>query len=114
MKTKFHKNGIVEIIDDGILIKETDDVFGLFYMDSCSTIILKKENIVEDFFELSTGIAGEILQKFSTYHVRMAIVGDYANIKSNALRAFICESNRAKKIIFVDTVEEALRIFEGF
>jgi hypothetical protein len=30
MKTEFYGNDIVEIIDDNIIIKETDDVFGLF------------------------------------------------------------------------------------
>jgi hypothetical protein len=111
MKTKFYGNDIVEIIDDNIIIKGMDDVFGLFSMNKCSTIIINKENIVNDFFSLSTGIAGEILQKFSTYHKRMAIIGDFTNITSKSLKDFIYESNRTKQIIFVKTIEEALKIF---
>jgi hypothetical protein len=113
MKTKFCGNNIVEIIDDNIIIKRTDDVFGLFAMNKCSTIIINKENIINDFFNLSTGIAGEILQKFSTYHKRMAIIGDFTNITSKSLNDFIYESNRTKQIIFVRTIEEALKIFNG-
>jgi hypothetical protein len=115
METKFHGNGIMEIIDDNVVIKDSDDVpddiFSLLYINDCSTIIIKQENIVADFFDLSTRIAGEILQKFSTYHVRMAIVGDYSNIRSKSLIDFIRESNRTKQILFVETVAEALEIF---
>ncbi|MDR1893158.1 MAG: DUF4180 domain-containing protein [Spirochaetales bacterium] len=111
METKFYGNDIVEILDNNIIIKETDDVFGLFSMYNCSTIIIKKENILNDFFILSTGIAGEILQKFSNYRKRMGIIGDFTYIKSKSLNDFIYESNKTKQIIIVKTLEEALKIF---
>jgi hypothetical protein len=111
MDAKFYENGIMEIIDDGVIIKEPDDVFDYFFTNNCSTIILKKHNITDDFYDLSTGIAGEILQKFSTYRQRLAIIGDFDNIKSKPLRDFIYESNKMKQTIFVKTLEEALDIF---
>jgi len=111
METKFYEKGIVEIIDENVIIKEADDVFGLFFINKCSIIILKKENILNDFYNLSTGMAGEILQKFSNYNMRMAIIGDFENVKSKSLKDFIYESNRTKQIIFVKTLEEALKIF---
>jgi hypothetical protein len=101
METKFYENGVVEIIDDKVIIKETDDVFSIFSLNKCSAIIVKKENIVDGFYDLSTGIAGEILQKFSTYYKKMAIIGDFENIKSKSLKNFIYESNKTKQIIFV-------------
>ncbi|GHV07859.1 hypothetical protein FACS189485_18700 [Spirochaetia bacterium] len=111
METKLYEDGIVEIIDDSIIIKGIDDVFSIFSINNCSTIILKKENIVKDFYKLSTGFAGELLQKFSTYRKRLAIIGDFENIKSKPLKDFIYESNRTRQIIFVKTLEEALKIF---
>ncbi|MDR1583243.1 MAG: DUF4180 domain-containing protein [Prevotellaceae bacterium] len=112
MEIKSHGNDIVEIIDNNVIIKETDDVFGLFYIvDNCSAIIVRKENIINDFFNLSTGIAGEILQKFSNYNMRMAIIGDFENVNSKSLNDFIYESNKIKRIIFVKTIEEAVKIF---
>jgi hypothetical protein len=113
MEIKFHGNSIVEIIDSNNLIKETDDVFSFLFSNNCSTIILKKENIDDGFYNLSTGIAGEILQKFSNYQKRMAIMGDFENIKSKSLKDFIYESNKTGQIIFVKTLEEALKIFNG-
>jgi hypothetical protein len=113
METKLYGDWIFEIIDDNIIIRETDDVFGLFFINNCSTIILRRENVTNDFFNLSTGIAGEILQKFSNYNKRMAIIGNFDNIKSKSLNDFIYESNKTKQIIFVNTIEEALKIFKG-
>jgi hypothetical protein len=115
METKIYENGIMEIISDDIIIKETNDVvdniYSLFYINKCSAIIIKKENISKDFFNLSSGFAGEALQKFSNYNKRMAIIGDYSNIKDKALNDFIYESNKTKQIIFVKAIEEALKIF---
>jgi hypothetical protein len=42
----------------------------------------------------------------------MAIIGDFENIKSKTLKDFIYESNKTKQIIFVKTIEEALKIFK--
>jgi hypothetical protein len=110
METKLYGNDIMEIIDNNIIINSIDDIFSLCFVNNRSTIIIKKENIITDFFNLSTGLAGEILQKFSTYHKRLAIIGDYTNIKSKSLKDFIYESNKTGQIIFVNTLEEALRI----
>jgi hypothetical protein len=112
MDMEFHGNNIVEIIDNSVLIKEVDDALSLFCMiEDCSSIILKKENIIDDFFNLATGIAGEILQKFSNYRMRMAIIGDFEEVQSKALKDFIYESNKTKRIVFVKTLDEALEIF---
>ena len=63
----------------------------------------------EDFFILSTGVAGEILQKFVNYHVRAAIYGDYSHYTSKPLKDFIYESNQGKNFFFVATKEEAIQ-----
>jgi hypothetical protein len=113
MEVKIYENNIAEIIDNKIILKEADDILGLFFGNNCTTVIIKKENITGDFFNLSTGIAGEMLQKVSNYRKRLAIIGDFENIESKSLRDFIYESNRTKQILFVKTKEEALRIFNG-
>jgi hypothetical protein len=115
METRFYENGIIEILDDNIIIREPNDInemFGLFHLKKCTTIIIKKENIIKDFYKLSTGVAGEILQKVSNYRKRMAIIGDFENMKSETFKDFIYESNKTKQIIFVKTLEEALNIFK--
>ena len=58
---------------------------------------------------LSTGLAGEVLQKFINYHVKAAIWGDYSRYTSKPLKDFIYESNNGKDFFFTDTKEEAIR-----
>ncbi len=65
------------------------------------------KNITPAFFNLKTGIAGEILQKFSTYDVKLAIVGDFSEFGSKSLNDFIHESNRTGRIRFVSSAQIA-------
>jgi hypothetical protein len=57
----------------------------------------------ERFFSLSTGLAGEIMQKFVNYRLRLAIVGDISRHvdASTALRDLVYESNRGQQVWFV-------------
>jgi len=101
---------IAEIVSDSVFINTTDDALDLIVKKEIPTpkkIILHKENINPVFFELRTGLAGEILQKFATYHIQIAIVGDFSNIKSESFQALIRESNRGNQTFFVKNIENA-------
>jgi len=113
MKIKINRvrgTNLAEIISDEVLIHETQDAIDLMgesnYLGS-RKIIMNEKNVIPEFFDLKTGIAGEILQKFSTYHMKVAIVGDYSKYASKSLRDFISESNRHGQINFVSSIEEA-------
>ena len=73
-------------------------------------IVLDKRLVAEEFFILSTGLAGEILQKFINYGIRCAIYGDYSRYTSKPLHDFIYESNKGKDFFFVATKEEAVEL----
>lgn len=79
------------------------------YETNSDRIALNKSGVEEAFFDLSTGIAGEVLQKFINYHAKLAIYGDFSMYKSRALKDFIYESNNGRDIFFARDVEEALR-----
>lgn len=72
-------------------------------------IIIDKKVITEDFFILSTGLAGEILQKYINYNVKIAIYGDYSRYTSKPLKDFIYESNNGKDVFFVSSKDEAIK-----
>jgi hypothetical protein len=74
----------------------------------CNRIIIHEKNLHRDFFDLKTGLAGEILQKFSNYRVKLAIVGDFTDVNSKSLKDFMRESNRGRTVNFVNSVEEAV------
>ncbi|GAA0800429.1 DUF4180 domain-containing protein [Spirilliplanes yamanashiensis] len=60
------------------------------------------------FFELRSGLAGEVMQKFVNYRIRLVIVGDIdARLAaSDALRALVAESNRGDQVWFVADLTE--------
>lgn len=71
-------------------------------------IVIDKHLIAEDFFILSTGLAGEILQKYVNYGGRIAIYGDYSRYTSKPLKDFIYESNKGKDVFFAASRDEAI------
>lgn len=75
---------------------------------SCNKIAFNKSAIVEDFFILSSGLAGEILQKFVNYGIKFAIYGDFSKYTSRPLKDFIYECNQGKDAFFVASVDEAV------
>lgn len=102
---------IAEIISDEIILNSTQDgidLLGNLYYQEFDKVMIHKQNITPDFFDLKNGIAGEILQKFSNYRVRLAIVGDFTNYTSKSLSDFIYESNKRKQVIFASSTVEGL------
>lgn len=79
------------------------------YETGAQRIAIDKDVVSGDFFILSTGMAGEILQKFINYHVKVAVYGDYSHYTSKPLRDFIYEANHGKDFFFVSTKEEAVQ-----
>ena len=110
MKLKKHGD-IVEVLSDELMIRDTSDaldVLGSVYYNGYDKMIVHQKNLAPEFFDLKTGIAGDILQKFSNYRVRLVIVGDFGSIEKKSLRDFIYESNQGRQINFVATLDEAL------
>ena len=73
------------------------------YAAGADRLLVDKAAVAED------GLAGEILQKFVNYQVKMAVYGDFSRYTSKPLRDFIYESNQGEHFWFVPTREEALR-----
>mgnify|MGYP001652334751 FL=1 len=91
-------------------VQDVLDLFGELYGQYYDGIILYERNITPDFFDLQTKLAGEILQKFSNYRIRLVIVGDWSKYTSRSLEAFICESNKGKTVNFSSSPTEALKL----
>jgi len=107
---KINGNNIAVLRSLGLLIQETHDALDLIaeasYLNA-HKIIIKENQVTPAFFDLKSGIAGEILQKFSTYNVQLAIIGDFSKYTSKSLRDFMFESNKYGRVNFVSTFEEA-------
>ena len=107
----FNEHKVAVIDSPGGVIgteQEALDIMANAGYQGATAIILPAENISPDFFDLKTGLAGDILQKFSNYRMKLAIIGSFEGYKSRSLAAFIRESNRGNLIFFVPDMDTAL------
>lgn len=104
---------IAVLNSDEVIISDYQSALDLIgdlrYYDDCERVAIHKDAVCEDFFKLSTGIAGEILQKFINYSAKLAIIGDFSKYTSKPLRDFIYESNNGNDIFFVADEDEAVQ-----
>lgn len=105
---------LIAQVEPEMKVSNTADLLDIFatvsYTEQCNNIgiVVDKDSLPEEFFDLSTGIAGEMLQKFSNYGVKLAVVGDFSNVQSKSLKAFIRECNRGRHVFFAQNKEQAI------
>ena len=97
-----HEDGVIDSIET------VTDLIGNADYQGADAIVLQTSDLSPRFFDLKSGFAGEMLQKFSNYHKRLAIVGDFENVESAALAAFIVECNRGRQVFFVANTATAV------
>ena len=87
---------------------EAVELIGKAFEHRASLIVVPAECLDDEFFRLSTRIAGELIQKVVQYRKRLVIIGDISRhlAESPALRAFVLEANRGKDVWFLATREE--------
>lgn len=94
--------------DGPLLRQEADatDLVGEAY--GSEWIVIPTSRLDDDFFRLSTRLAGLIIQKLVNYHCRVAILGDISQhlTSSGALRDFVREANRGHQVWFVRDLDE--------
>lgn len=109
-----NKVKVVRIEDEGTIISDEQSAIDIFmtvaYETGENRFIISKENLTEDFFNLSNKIAGGILQKLINYRMKLAIIGDFSNYNSKALKDFIYECNSRNDIFFVENESKALSL----
>lgn len=111
--TLYKRQKIAEVVSEDRIINNVEDglsLLGNLYYQGFDKIIIYERNITPDFFDLKNGIAGEILQKFSNYRIRLAIIGDFSKYTGKSVTAFINESNKNKHIVFVNSIAEGLNM----
>lgn len=112
--TGIEENGVLCVLveSDEPVITDVQSAIDLLmsaqYDMESKDIVIPKQLVAVDFFVLSTGLAGEILQKYVNYGGRMAIYGDYSRYTSKPLKDFMYESNKGRDFFFVSTRDEAV------
>ena len=121
MNISVNENGsskIALVSSSDVLIRNTQDALDLMatvrFTYGCNKIIINKAAIIEDFFDLKTRIAGEILQKYTNYNIKIGIVGNFENYSSKSLQDFIYESNKGNQVLFLPDEEAAIKRLHSF
>lgn len=77
------------------------------------TLLLERDALPASFFDLSSGVAGELAQKLVNYGVRMAAVVPDLAAHSPRFREFVREANTGSQFHFYATREEAIDWLEA-
>lgn len=107
---------IAEVVAEGVVVATPQDgldLIGNAWYLGAEHVLIAAEHLHPDFFDLRTGLAGEVLQKASNYRMRLTIIGDFEGVTSRSLQAFIAESNRGGLVAFVADREEAVKGVKG-
>lgn len=85
-----------------------NDLIAQAFGEQADLVCVPVSRLGDGFFDLRTGVAGEYAQKFVNYRIRVAVVGDISDHleRSEALRAFVTESNRGRQLWFLPTQAE--------
>ncbi len=106
-----HGVHVLQCAADGAPIRTARDATDLIskaWEERAQVLAIPVERLDPDFFQLRTGVAGEIVQKFATYKMRVAIVGDITRYidESKSLRDLVRETNRGDQLWFVANRDE--------
>ena len=99
-QTVGHLSKIGEVITISV---QSSDLFGNAWFDHIEVLVVPTTRLAEEFFDLSTGHAGEIIRKSINYNIRLAIIGDVGPYieKSNAFADFVRETNKGNHVWFL-------------
>lgn len=114
MSDRVYESGIYLIFEcaaDGPLLRtdrDAADVISAARSEGATLAVIPVGRLDADLFSLKTRLAGEFLQKFVTYDVRVVILGEIPPqfLDSRALNDFVRECNRGRDIWFVKSREE--------
>jgi hypothetical protein len=121
MHIEEHDIRVLHVPHDGPTIAtsdDTSDLIGSAWAERATVVAVPVSRLDEKFFNLRTGVAGEMTQKFVNYRLCLAVVGDISEqvAASDALRDFVFESNYGPHIWFVpddEALEEKLASRSG-
>ena len=95
---------------DGPVVATVQDALDLIgeAFQGAEVVAVPAGRLDDSFFALESGFAGEVMQKFVNYHLRLVIVGDIDRhlAASGALRALVHESNKGRHVWFVADLDE--------
>jgi len=101
----------VEADPTQILIRSEQDAVDLVAIcgeQGSHKLLLYAGNLIDDFFDLKTGLAGLVLQKLVNYHIQMAAVVPRDLWRQGRFRELANESNRNRHFGIFESRDQAV------
>lgn len=88
--------------------RDATDAMSEAFAQSAQWLAIPVSRLDEDFFRLRTGVAGEIVQKFVQFRVRVVFFGDISQhiAASDSFRDFVREANRGRDFWFMPSLDD--------
>lgn len=118
MKTRLitkYPNTYLECLPGEVLASEREalELVAACGENGTDRLMLHAGNLTEDFYRLRTGLAGEILQKFGNYRIRVAAVLTPELVNQGRFREMVLEANRGNEFRVFYNREAAERWLTG-
>jgi PadR family transcriptional regulator AphA len=104
-----NKKYIELISTDELINSENDalDLIALCWEHDASAIIIHHTVLSEDFYNLKTKIAGNIIQKFINYGIKAAIIVPKETIQKGRFKEMALETNKGNHFRLYESKKEA-------
>jgi hypothetical protein len=86
-------------------IRDVSDALGAVF--GADGLLLTEADLLPEFFDLRSGIAGELFQKFTNYQIHLAVVVQNLEVYGERFGELVFEHRNHKLIRFFDSVETA-------
>ena len=93
---------------DGAARLHPRDLVGACFEHDTRQLLLDHGALPADFFDLSSGVAGELAQRLANYAIRAAAVLPDPELHSGSFQAFAREAARAGQLRFFRSRDEAV------
>lgn len=100
----------MEVLSVNTLLSTEQDALNLIALcreNDISLLILHSHTLAEAFFELKTGVAGKMLQKFINYHVKIAAIIPKDLAHKGKFKEMVLESNKGSHFRVFENRETA-------
>lgn len=93
----------------GVLSSEKDavDMVSACFSNDTGNLLLHERSVSPDFFNLRTGLAGAVLNKFQTYNIKTALIIQDTGLLEGRFGEMVMESNKGNDFRVYDSIQAA-------
>ncbi len=93
----------------GVLSSEKDaiELVSACISNDTGSLLLHERSVSPDFFNLRTGLAGAVLNKFQIYNIKIALIIEDMELLEGRFGELVMESNKGNEFRVYDSVQAA-------